>query len=138
MYEKDYAWHEKIKLACVNSAKMPQLSSKMGAKMIIYGLKNCDSCRKALKALPGAVLVDVRDAGVPEDVMDAALAQYGEALVNTRSTTWRQMDAAAREGAPKDLLEAHPTLMKRPLIAVDRKIYLSWNNKIEAELKATL
>ena len=57
--------------------------------MQLYALKTCDTCRKALRALPDAVLVDVRADGVPADVMEAALAQFGAALVNTRSTTWR-------------------------------------------------
>jgi arsenate reductase len=30
--------------------------------MELYGLKNCDTCRKALKELPNATLVDVRAA----------------------------------------------------------------------------
>ncbi|MEH6736991.1 MAG: arsenate reductase, partial [Sulfitobacter sp.] len=38
----------------------------------IYGLKNCDTCRKALKALPEASLVDVRADGVPAALMARA------------------------------------------------------------------
>lgn len=106
--------------------------------MKIYGLKNCDTCRKALKALPGAQLVDVREAGLPEDVLNRALTQFGSALLNTRSTTWRGLDEAARQGDPRDLIVAHPALMKRPLIAVDNVLFLSWNKEIEAEVKAML
>ena len=106
--------------------------------MIIYGLKNCDTCRKALKALPGARLVDVREDGVPEEVLDAALERFGDALVNTRSTTWRGLDPAERERPAKDLLRAHPALMKRPLIAVEDDLYLSWNKDLEGELKTRL
>ena len=106
--------------------------------MQIYGLKNCDTCRKALKALPGAVLVDVRAEGVPEDVLSAAEAQFGAALVNTRSTTWRGLDDAARALEPLALIRAHPSVMKRPLIAVDNQLFLSWNSAIEAEVKALI
>ena len=62
----------------------------------LYGLKNCDTCRKALKALPDATLVDVRADGVPEAVMAQAFAQFGDALLNTRSTTWRGLEEAER------------------------------------------
>ena len=55
--------------------------------MLIYGLKNCDTCRKAKKALPEAQLVDVREEGVPTAVLEKAHAQFGAALLNTRSTT---------------------------------------------------
>ena len=41
--------------------------------MRLYGLKNCDTCRKAMKALPQAEFVDVRADGVPADVLAAAL-----------------------------------------------------------------
>ena len=106
--------------------------------MILYGLKNCDTCRKALKALPDAQLVDVRKDGVPQDVIDRAFAQFGDALVNTRSTTWRGLDDAERARDPKALLRNHPTLMKRPLIVVDKAVFLGWNSTIEEGVKAAL
>ena len=100
--------------------------------MLIYGLKNCDTCRKAMKALPEAELRDVRVDGVPDDVLGAALAQFGQALVNTRSTTWRGLSEAERGEEPLALLKAHPALMKRPLIAVDKRLFLGWNKDVEA------
>lgn len=106
--------------------------------VLIYGLKNCDTCRKALKALPGAQLVDVRAEGVPEAVLDGALAQFSERLVNTRSTTWRGLSEAERQDSPKALLQTHPSLMKRPLIAVDNALFLSWNKEVEGDVKALL
>ena len=92
--------------------------------MVIYGLKTCDTCRKALKSLPDARFVDVRADGVPADVMARALARFGGTLVNTRSTTWRNLAPAERETAPAPLLAAHPTLMKRPLIESDGALFL--------------
>jgi arsenate reductase len=106
--------------------------------VIIYGLKNCDTCRKALKALPQAALHDVRQDGVHDAVLAAALAQFGDALVNTRSTTWRGLDEAQRTAEPMDLLKAHPTLMKRPLININNRLFLGWNNAVEADVKALL
>ena len=62
--------------------------------LTFYGLKSCDSCRAALKALAEAGIEtevkDVRADGVPEDVLRKALDQHGEdRVVNRRSTTWR-------------------------------------------------
>ena len=102
--------------------------------MQIYGLKNCDTCRKALKSLPQAQLVDVRADGVPVDVMKAAFLQFGEALLNTRSTTWRGLSQAEREGAPLDLIAQHPELMKRPLIVKGGEMYLGWTKDVQATL----
>ncbi|MFU1606150.1 ArsC/Spx/MgsR family protein [Sulfitobacter pontiacus] len=104
--------------------------------MLIYGLKNCDTCRKAIKALPDAQLVDVRKDGVPADLLARAHTQFGAALVNTRSTTWRGLDDAERGADPLELLAAHPALMKRPLIAVGEDLFLGWNDATEAKVNA--
>lgn len=106
--------------------------------MLIYGLKNCDSCRKAMKALPEAQLVDVRGAGVPDAVLTQAYERFGSALLNTRSTTWRGLDEAARAQEPLALIQAHPAVMKRPLIEVDGVLFLGWNKVIEGDVKAML
>lgn len=104
--------------------------------MEIYGLKTCDTCRKAIKALPDARFVDVRADGVPEDVMAGARAQFGDALLNTRSTTWRNLSEAERATAPEALLAAHPTLMKRPLIVAGDTMYLGWTKPVQEALSA--
>ncbi|MEQ5868363.1 arsenate reductase [Sagittula sp. NFXS13] len=103
--------------------------------MVLYGLKTCDTCRKALKAL-NADFVDVRADGVPQEVLAEAQARFGDRLLNTRSTTWREMDEAARQGAPLDLIAAHPTLMKRPLIVDGDQMYLGWDKATQAALGA--
>lgn len=102
--------------------------------MIIYGLKNCDTCRKAAKTLPDATLQDVRDAPVPGDTLSAALAQFGDALLNTRSTTWRNLPENERGDAPLDLIGRYPALMKRPLIDADGALYLGWGKDVQAAL----
>ena len=102
--------------------------------MRLYGLKNCDTCRKALKALGNAELVDVREMGVPDDLMARAWAEFGDKLLNTRSTTWRGLNAAERARAPLDLLAAHPALMKRPLIVAGGDLYLGWDKAVQAAL----
>jgi len=102
--------------------------------MIIYGLKNCDTCRKALKALGQATLVDVRETPVSGDVMARARAQFGDALLNTRSTTWRSLSEAERALPQADLLAQHPALMKRPLIVDGDTLYLGWTPATQAAL----
>lgn len=94
--------------------------------MIIYGLKNCDTCRKALKSLDGATLHDVRADGFPGDLLDRAATEFGSDLLNTRSTTWRGLDNQERAGDMATLLRKYPALMKRPLIEADNRLYLGW------------
>ena len=102
--------------------------------MILYGLKTCDTCRKALKSLPDAEFVDVRKSGVPPDLLARALGQFGDSFLNKRSTTWREMAAQDRERPPLELLLAAPTLMKRPLILQDDQMWLGWTDEVRAAL----
>jgi arsenate reductase len=41
--------------------------------MRIFGLKNCDTCRKAVKLLDGYRFFDVRIDLIPDQILDAAL-----------------------------------------------------------------
>lgn len=102
--------------------------------MNLYGLKTCDTCRKALKSLPDATFVDVRADGVPPEMMQRAFAQFGTALVNTRSTTWRALPESERSRPPLELLAEHPTLMKRPLIEADGTLHLGWTGETRTAL----
>ena len=95
--------------------------------MVLYGLKTCDTCRKALKSLPAARFVDVRSDGVPEKVLKAAHAQFGDRLLNTRSTTWRGLSATERACPPLELLKDHPALLKRPLSETGTELVLGWD-----------
>lgn len=103
--------------------------------MRIYGLKTCDTCRKALKSLPEAEFADVRKDGVPETLLETAFDQFGEKLINMRSTTWRGLSESERDLPPLALLRAHPALMKRPLIvAPGGALYLGWTEATRAAL----
>ncbi|KEJ89958.1 ArsC/Spx/MgsR family protein [Sulfitobacter donghicola] len=102
----------------------------------IYGLKNCDTCRKALKALPEARLIDVRAEGVSAALLARALDEFGEKLLNTRSTTWRGLAQEEREKDPMLLLESYPALMKRPLIKAGETLFLGWSAQTAEQVAA--
>lgn len=106
--------------------------------MKIYGLKTCDTCRAAVKALAdrGAVLIDIRATPLDEAMRARFLEAFGNALVNRRSTTWKGLTEAERAGAPATLLAAHPALMKRPVIEDGEKLYLGWDAGVRASLGA--
>jgi len=101
--------------------------------MKIYGLKNCDNCRKAVKVLDAA-LQDVRDTPLAVEELERFFEAFGAALVNTRSTTWRGLDEAARQVDPLSLLQQHPTLMKRPVIERDGELFLGWGKDVQEKL----
>ena len=102
--------------------------------MVLYGLKSCDTCRKALKELGDVTFRDVRADGVEAAVMARALAEFGENLLNRRSTTWRGLSEDERAASPEALLVAHPTLMKRPLIEAEGRLYLGWDSAVREAL----
>lgn len=105
--------------------------------MRIYGLKACDTCRKALKSLQGAGLeaefVDVRAAPLGREKLAELFEALGDDLINTRSTTWRGLSAAERAAAPLDLLCDHPALMKRPVIETGAALTLGWSKAVQAQ-----
>lgn len=109
----------------------------------LYGLKNCDTCKKALKALAAAgrdvTFVDIRsDADLASKVPAWLSASGADALVNKRSTTWRGLDDAARAeaegGAAAALLVAHPTLIKRPVIEAGETVHVGWTAAVSDAL----
>ena len=112
--------------------------------MRFIGLKTCDTCKTALKALAAAgrdvTVTDVRADGVAEDdLRDWIAAKGADALINRRSTTWRGLDEAARAEAETTqgavaLLLAHPTLMKRPVIVTSNGIFVGWDKAAQAAL----
>nr|WP_319247100.1 ArsC/Spx/MgsR family protein [uncultured Celeribacter sp.] len=99
----------------------------------IYGLKTCDTCRKAVKAL-GAELQDVRENPLSRADLERFHAAFGEKILNTRSTTWRGLDEAERARPMLDLITEHPALMKRPVIERDGQLYLGWAKDVQIAL----
>lgn len=95
----------------------------------IYGLKNCDTCKKATKWLDrfnvAYTFVDYRDnKPAPETLIEWAGKAGGfEAMINKSSTTWRQLPdnrkAAASDAEWKLLLREYPQLIKRPVVVTD-------------------
>ncbi|MEM8978863.1 MAG: ArsC/Spx/MgsR family protein [Pseudomonadota bacterium] len=102
----------------------------------LYGIKTCDTCKKALAALRGAGLtvafIDVRDAPLSREKLAAFEAAFGDKLLNTRSTTWRGLSEQERGEDPIDLLIAHPTLMKRPVVMNGAQMTIGWDKRAQA------
>lgn len=112
--------------------------------MKIYGLKNCDACRKAKKALDGAgahyEFFDLRDAPPTK----AQIARWAKAigtakLLNKSSTTWRTLSAAEKENVDDKkalaLMAQHPTLIKRPVIENGpTQVFVGWSKDTQDAL----
>ena len=100
----------------------------------IYGLKTCDTCRKAVKALPDAAFRDIRATPLSASEVAAFLDAFGAALINRASTTWRGLDDTARALPPETLLQQYPALMKRPVTQEGDRLYLGWTPDVREAL----
>lgn len=94
--------------------------------LIVYGIPNCDSVKKARAWLSdqglNANFHDFKKQGVPVAELKTWLAELGwETVLNRKGTTWRKLDAAVQAGvtdsasAEKIMLEQASTI-KRPVI----------------------
>ena len=105
--------------------------------MRFFGLKTCDTCRKALKSLAEAGMspevIDVRKDGISAIELAEIVSQFGEAAINKASPTWRGLTAAEKQGVPADLLAAHPALMKRPMSEADGVWTMGWKDDVQAK-----
>ncbi len=111
----------------------------MGKKMIdVYGLKNCDTCRKALKWLAGNGLEhrfhDFRRDGLDTQKLGRWAAACGwETLLNRRGTTWRGLDDADKDGIDgakaAALMTAHPALIKRPVFEAAGRVIVGFKDE---------
>jgi Spx/MgsR family transcriptional regulator len=98
-----------------------------GLTMItMYGIKNCDTIKKARRWLDDHQLEyrfhDYRADGLDRALLDTFIAELGwEALLNTRGTTWRKLDESVRASitnvdAAAALMLEMPAIIKRPLL----------------------
>lgn len=104
----------------------------------IYGIKNCDTMKKALKWLDENQIEytfhDYKKHGAERSVLEQAFQQHGwEEVINRRGTTWRKLpddikNNLDREAAIELALEK-TSIIKRPLVVVDNEIYLGFKEE---------
>ncbi len=103
----------------------------MAKKLAVYGIKNCDTMKKAMTWLDGRKIAydfhDYKKEGADKDIIASAIKQLGwENVINRKGTTWRNLPEAQRDKmtavtALKAALD-NPSLVKRPLV-FDGKSY---------------
>ena len=103
----------------------------------LYGIKNCDTVKKARDWLDKKNIVyqfhDFRVDGIDEIQIKNWIAEIGlETLVNRRSTTWKELDDATKnnfseKNATAIILE-NPTLIKRPLLDTGKRKHVGFKD----------
>ena len=94
--------------------------------IILYGIPNCDTVKKARAWLTGQGLAysfhDFKKVGVPPERLAAWEDALGwQKLLNRQGTTWRKLDAAVQSGvtdaaSAQALMQAQPSVIKRPVV----------------------
>jgi len=111
----------------------------------LYGIKNCDTVKKARKWLEGASIDyrfhDYRADGIDGELLSSFAAGLSwESLLNTRGTTWRKLDEADRQDVDEAkaiaLMVANDALVKRPVWQKDGEYRLGFAVKDADEIKA--
>lgn len=91
----------------------------------IYGIKNCDTMKKARAWLDGrGVAYDFHDykaSGIDRAHLDAWVKEHGwETILNRAGTTFRKLPDADREGLDAEkaiaLMLVQPSMIKRPVL----------------------
>jgi len=109
----------------------------------VYGLKNCDTCRKALKWLSANDIAhefrDLRATPVDADQIARWEAAVGwETLLNRRGTTWRGLPDSDKEGIDRSsaiaLMTTHAALMKRPIFELSDTVRVGFSPETQNAL----
>ena len=110
----------------------------------MWGLKNCDTCRKAMKWMDAEGIAyafkDVRADGLDAKTLAKWIAAAGwETLLNRRGTTWRGLPDADKADVDADraakLMLAHPALIKRPVFDMGGSVLVGFSVAEQKALK---
>lgn len=100
------------------------------ATITMYGIKNCDTIKKARRFLDSHDIDykfhDYRSDGVDVELLQSLIEKHGwETVVNKRGTTWRKLDESVKSSTDSDnaaaLLAEHPAMVKRPVLFIDNE-----------------
>ncbi len=103
---------------------------------VLYGIKNCDTVKKARALLESRRIEyrfhDYRVDGLEPVLLHKFVDALGvDAVLNQRSTSWRQLDdEQKRDLTPEkavQLMLAVPTLIKRPILDDGRQLLVGFN-----------
>lgn len=109
------------------------------AKIILYGIPNCDTTKKALAWLSKKKVTfsfhDYRHLGISKEKLEAWCNKAGwETIFNKRSTTWRELPEAEqkkvidRSGAIK-IMMSNNSIIKRPIIETGNDLIVGFKEE---------
>ena len=106
----------------------------MNKSIKVYGIKNCDTVKKAIVYLNERDIdyefVDFRQNPISQQVLKKMVESVGwELLINKRSTTYRSLSEEEKSNINYDLVLSFPTLIKRPVLIQGENIVVGFNDQ---------
>jgi len=107
----------------------------MAKNVTIYGIKNCDTMKKARAWLDqhgvGYDFHDYKSAGIARDSLEGWSRAVGwETLLNRSGRTFRALPPKDQDGLSEKkaiaLMAAQPSMIKRPVLDVDGKLLVGF------------
>ena len=108
----------------------------------IYGIKNCDTMKKARAWLDGKGVTydfhDYKTAGIAKDRLKAWSDEVGwEILLNRAGTTFKKLPDGDKEGLTERkalaLMLAQPSMIKRPVLDLGGKLLVGFKPEVYAK-----
>jgi len=111
----------------------------MNKSIQVYGIKNCDTVKKALIHLNDREInyefIDFRKNPISRQVLIKMVNSVGwEVLINKRSTTYRSLSEEEKSNIDYDLVLRLPTLIKRPVLVQDENIIVGFSEHQYAKI----
>ena len=104
----------------------------------IYGIKNCDTVKKALKFLSSQSFsyefIDYRENPISRDLFEKMEQGVGlDLLINKRSTSYRTLSDEEKLNINYELVAQYPTLIKRPVLIQNGNVMVGFSDKKYSE-----
>jgi Spx/MgsR family transcriptional regulator len=111
----------------------------------IYGIKNCDTMKKARSWLEERAIAycfhDYKAEDIDRDHLQAWCKQAGwETVLNRAGTTFRKLDDADKSGLTEEkaiaLMLAQPSMIKRPVLEMGDQLTIGFKPELYADIFA--
>jgi arsenate reductase (glutaredoxin) len=112
-------------------------------QITIYGIRNCDTMKKARTWLDGRGVAyafhDYKTEGIDKPTLERWAKEVGwETLLNRAGTTFRKLPERERENVTEKkaiaLMLEQPSMIKRPVLDVGGKLMVGFKPEAYAEL----
>ncbi len=103
--------------------------------VVMYGIPNCDTIKKAKRWLQDNNVdfefYDYKKQPVTAELIESFFSQLDwTQVVNKRGTTYRKLDEETKQNLTQEsavaLLIEHPSMIKRPILALDEQLNLGF------------